>query len=226
MGQTSKWHVMWFGTSKWEVDVSLAFTYHVCTYLNIQVSHLLSLSLSTSFSNWKANKQYVRLTRNVSTRKCVKISFATWHAHCKWNTWNVQSDKQLSHTFSVQMLKEKWLDLSKINAGIWSYSWTASKKSQAAVINKQQKIFFWLIQWATVSLELPQNCFVHCGISCCQETFDMIFHFVDNCWECCPSTLFQFISTLRLLYMFARRDSIFVTVGFSLGSCLLLRLWL
>lgn len=89
---------------------------------------------------------------------------------------------------------------------------------------ERNKARFWLTRWATVSLELPQNCLQHCGISGCQETFDMIFHSVDNCWERCPSTLSQFISTLRLLYMFARRDRIFVTVAFSLGSCLLLRL--
>ena len=108
-----------------------------------------------------------------------------------------------------------------------SYSWTTSKKSQAAVINKKkkkkEKTQFRLIWWATASLELPQDCcFEHWGTSCCQETFYMIFHFVDNCWECCPSTLFEFISTRRLLYMFARRNSVFVTVGFSLGPCLLL----
>lgn len=168
---------------------SLASTYQ-CTCLDIHASHLLSLSLSTSLSNWKANKQYVPLTRNASTWKCVKISFATWHANCKWNTWNVQSDKQLSHTFPVQMLKEKWLDLSKKHkCRNWSYSWTTSKKSQAAVINKTTK--FWFIWWATASFESSQNCCSeHWGISCCQETFDMIFHFVDNCWECCPFTLF------------------------------------
>lgn len=55
-----------------------------------EYSHLsfprLPLSQHLPLSNWKANKQYVLLTTNASTWRRVKISFATWHANCKWNT--------------------------------------------------------------------------------------------------------------------------------------------
>lgn len=103
---------------------------------------------------------------------------------------NVQSDKQLSHTFPVQMLKDKRLDLSgkEINTG----TEVDCEESRAAAVTKYTETTFWLRRGTTASLELPQDCcfFEHTGTCCCQETFYMIFHFVDNCRECCPSTLF------------------------------------
>lgn len=110
-------------------------SFYQCTCLNFRVSHLPSLSLL----KWKANKQYVQLTRNASTWKCVKISFATWHANCKWNTWNVQSDKQLSHTFSMQMLKEKRLDLSKVDVATEVELFLNHFKVKSSSSDKQNK---------------------------------------------------------------------------------------
>lgn len=136
MKQTQEcWYLTCFNSSELAMGLLLASTYQ-CTCLNIHVSHLLPPPRSAFLSNWKANKQYVQLSRNASTWKCVKISFATWHANCKWNTWNVQSDTQLSHTLPVQMLKEKRLDLSKNKCSNWS--WVIFLKHWKDKVKQQQ----------------------------------------------------------------------------------------
>lgn len=66
-----------------------------------------------------------------------EISFATWHANCKWNTRNVQSDKQLSHTLAVQMLMEKRVDLSDLKKLCSSHS---RKKYYQQIILQQGPI--------------------------------------------------------------------------------------
>lgn len=177
--------------------------------INVPSSIFMSLIYCLSLTTFLSNKQYVHLGRNISTWKRVKISFATRHEDGKWNTWNVQSDKQLSRTLSgADAQREKTGPVKKqvellVNHFKEESSSRHQRRHNISVDGERQRPWSCLKAVAsnTQGLLLPVN--IWKDFSILLETAGSVAH--RRCFSS---------SAPR---GFARREIIFVTVGFSLA---------
>lgn len=115
--------------------------------------------------------------------KRVSTTFTTWHAHCKWNTWPVIADTQLSHTLTADALQENNQDLVIQRRTERSGKLQLTHSDKTPTIQSTKGSFLGLLWWTVIRSVLPKDCyFLHWGTSSCQYWISL-FHFFPEPWR-------------------------------------------